>query len=192
MSIERDINGVCATLKHMNVDYKQHHRVSIGETHFSKVHLGFSEEAWMKLLQNYISTKTEIRVDFSKCHKYQFSDHYSYCDRYTDMYTNLQTYSHVLVDIECALRNFLDAKKCHIVKYSDLTDARLAIGVESYNRWLFMLREYMCKYHPDIELIWCEHSLNPYEYCKCEMKQQGDIEVDVLKMMCDHHSNRTW
>ena len=191
MSIERDINGVCATLKNMNVDYKQHHRVSIGETHFSKVHLGFSEEAWMKLFKNYILTKTEIRVDFSKWYLYR-SINQSWRDPYTDMYTNLKQHHHCLVDIECALRNFLDAKKCHIVKYSDLTDARLAIGVESYNRWLFMLREYMCKYHPDIELIWCEHSLNPYEYCKCEMKQQGDIEVDVLKMMCDHHSNRTW
>ena len=70
MSSERDINGVCATLKNMNVDYKQHHRVSIDEAHFSKVHLGFSDEAWMKLLQNYIMTKTEIRVDFSKCHQY--------------------------------------------------------------------------------------------------------------------------
>ena len=54
MSSERDINGVCATLKHMNVDYKQHHRVSIGESHFSKVHLGFSGEAWMKLFKNHI------------------------------------------------------------------------------------------------------------------------------------------
>ena len=157
MSSERDINGVCATLKNMNVDYKKHHLVSIDEAHFSKVHLGFSDEAWMKLLQNYISTKTEIRVDFSKCHQYRFSDQYldSYCDPYKDMYTNLVAYLHVLVDIECALCDILEENKCHIVKYSDLIDARLAIGVESYNRWLFMLREYMCKYHPDIELIWC-------------------------------------
>ena len=54
MSSERDINVVCATLKSMNVDYKQHHRVSIGEAHFSKVHLGFSGEAWMKLFKNHI------------------------------------------------------------------------------------------------------------------------------------------
>ena len=192
MSSERDINGVCATLKHMNVDYKQHHRVSIGETHFSKVHLGFSEEAWMKLLQNYISTKTEIRVDFSKTYQYRFGDNESLCDPYTDMYTNLQTYHQCLVDIECALRDILEENNCNKVQYKDVTDARIAIGVESYNRWIFMLREYMCKYHPDMELSCCEHSLNPNEYCKCEIDQRDNIEVDVLKMLCDHHSNRTW
>ena len=192
MSSERDINIVCATLKSMNVDYKQHHRVTIDEAHCSKVHLGFSDEAWMKLFKNYILSKSEIRVDFSKCHEYKFSDNQSWCDPYKDMYTNLKEHHQCLVDIECALRDFLDAKKCRMVEYRDLTDARIAIGVESNNRWIFMLREYMCKYHSDIELIWCEHSLNPNEYCKCEMEQRGNVKVDVLKMICDHHSNRTW
>ena len=78
------------------------------------------------------------------------------------------------------------------MEFKDATGARMAVGVESYNRWIFMLREYMRKYHPDIELNWCEHSLNPYENCKCELDQRDNIKVDVLKMMCEHHSNRTW
>ena len=52
MSSERDINCVCALLKNVNVDYKHHHNVSIDEAHFSKVHLGFSDEAWMNLFKN--------------------------------------------------------------------------------------------------------------------------------------------
>ena len=108
------------------------------------------------------------------------------------MYTNLQTHLHCLVDIECALCDILEGNNCHIVEYRNMTNARIAVGVTYYNRWIFMLREYMCKYHPDIELNWCEHSLNPYECCKCEIDQRDDIEVDVLKMLCDHHSNRTW
>ena len=137
-------------------------------------------------------TKTEIRVDFSKTYQYRFGNNESLCDPYTDMYINLEAYPHVLVDIECALRDILEENNYYSVQYKDVTDARIAIGVESYNRWIFMLREYMCKYHPDMEINWCEHSLNPYEYCKCEIDQRDNIEVDVLKMMCDHHSNRTW
>ena len=73
MSTERDIHIVCALLKNVNVDYKQHHHVSIGEAHFSKVHLGFSDEAGMKLFKKYILTRTDIRVDFSKCYQYGWS-----------------------------------------------------------------------------------------------------------------------
>ena len=190
MSSKTDVNRVCATMKELKIDYKQHHLVIIGESWRSKWHLGFSDEAWMKLFKNYISTKKDIRVDFSKT--YQYGSRERWCDPYKDMYTNLEAYLHVLVDIEWALRNFMDAKNCRMVEFKDATDARIAIGVESYNRWIFMLREYMCKYHPDMEINWCEHSLNPYEYCKCEIDQRDNIEVDVLKMMCDHHSNRTW
>ena len=68
MSSERDLDYVCVLLKNVNVDYKQHHQVSIDESHFSKVHLGFSDEAWMKLFKKYVLTRTDIRVDFSKCY----------------------------------------------------------------------------------------------------------------------------
>ena len=55
----------------MSVDFKEHHLVTINEAYFSKVHLGFSEEALMKLLKNYLLTRTAIRVDFSKCYPYK-------------------------------------------------------------------------------------------------------------------------
>ena len=157
MSSESDINRVCALLKTVNVDYKQHHFVTIDEAHFSKVHLGFSE-AWMNFFKNYILTRTDIRFDFSKCYQYGSSERY--CDPYQDMYTNLLTYHSCLVDITCALRDFLKGKNCHRVQYEDETNARIAFGVTSYNRWIFMLREYMGKYNPGIELKWCEHSVN--------------------------------
>ena len=203
MSSERDINCVCALLKNVNVDYKHHHNVSIDEAHFSKVHLGFSDEAWMNLFKNYLLTRTEIRVDFSKSYQYQypFSDNFSdfYTDPYKDMYTNLEnleTYDQCLMDIECALRDFLEENSCQIVQYRDLTDARIAIEI-THNKWVYMLREYMSKYHPHIQLNWCVHSSNPNEYCKCEIDkcdniELDNIEVDVLKMICEYHSNRSW
>ena len=188
MSSERDLDYVCVLLKNVNVDYKQHHKVSIDESHFSKVHLGFSDEAWMKLFKKYILTRTDIRVDFSKCYQYGSSERY--CDPYQDMYTNLETY-HCLVDIECALRDFLEEIGCQIVEYRNLTDARIKIGI-TYNKWIFMLREYMHKNHSDQKLKWCEHSLNPNEYCDCKIEHRGNIKVDILKIICEHHSNRTW
>ena len=189
MSSERRRDYVCVLLKNVNVDYKQHHKVSIDESHFSKVHLGFSDEAWMKLFKNYILTRTDIRVDFSKCYQYGSSQRYG--DPYQDMYTNLETYHHNLVDIECALRDFLEEIDCQLVEYRNLTDARINTGI-THNRWVYMLREYMHKYHPDIQLNWCEHSSHPYEYCKCEIDQPANIKVDILKMICEHHSNRKW
>ena len=210
MSSKTDVNRVCALLTKVNVDYKQHHRVSINEAHYSKVHLGFSDEAWMQLLKNYILTKTDIKVDFSKCYQYQimFDDKVPrvtiktelsiqagdcdvFTDPYKDMYTNLETYHHNLVDIECALRDFLEEIDCQLVEYRNLTDARINTGI-THNRWVYMLREYMHKYHPDIQLNWCEHSSHPYEYCKCEIDQPANIKVDILKMICEHHSNRKW
>ena len=69
--ISRHINDICWTLKNVSVDFKEHHTVNIDEAHFSKVHLGFSDETWIKLLKSYILTRTEIQVDFSKCYQYQ-------------------------------------------------------------------------------------------------------------------------
>jgi hypothetical protein len=182
-----DTNRVCEALKNVNVDLEQHHLVTVNEAHYSKVHLGFSSEAWMKLLKNYILTRSDIQVDFSKCYT-----GYPHCEPYCAMYLNLETYHSCLVDIECALRDFLKERNYHRVQYNDVTDARITIGVTNYNTWIYMLRKYMCKYHPDIELKWCKHSLHPHEYCECEIDQRDNIEIDVLKMMCDHHSNRTW
>ena len=105
---------------------------------------------------------------------------------------NLHTYNHYLVDIECALRDFLEEQNYHRVQYKDVADTGIAIGVTHYNTWIFMLRKYMHKYHPDIKLKWCEHSLYPHEYCECEIDQCDHIQVNILKMICDHHSYRTW
>ena len=125
MSSESDVSRVCMALENVNVDFKQHHHVSIDEAHFSKVHLGFSDEAWMKLLKNYLLTGTEIRVDFSKSYQYPypFNDNFSdfYTDPYKDMYTNLQPYHSSLVDIKCPLRDFLKGNNCHRVQYEDET-----------------------------------------------------------------------
>ena len=116
-----------------------------------------------------------------------------FIDPYRDMYTNLETYYQCLVDIECALRDFLEENSYQIVQYRDLTDVRLAIEI-THNRWVYMLRKYMSKYHPQIQLNWCEHSSHPYEYCNCEIDQHNDIrvDIDILKTICEHHSNRKW
>ena len=50
----------------------------------------------------------------------------------------------------------------------------------------------MHKHHPDIKLKWCEHSLDPHGYCDCNIEHRGNIEVDIVKMIFEHHSNRTW
>ena len=68
-------------------------------------------------------------------------------DPYRDMYTNLETYYQCLVDIECAIRDFLKENSYQILQYRDLTDARLAIEI-THNRWVYMLRKYMSKYYP--------------------------------------------
>lgn len=73
-----------------------HHYVTISESHYSKVHLGFSAENWVELLQNYIKNRTDLNVDFSIIH---------YNDPYMDMYENAP--AEYKVDIECAFRDFL-------------------------------------------------------------------------------------
>ena len=108
MSLESDVNRICTTLTNVNDGFKQHHFVTIDEAHLSKVHLGFCSEIWMKILKNYIVTRTDIKVDFSKC----FTG-YPYCEPYFAMYRNLHTYNHYLVDIECALGDFLEEQNYH-------------------------------------------------------------------------------
>ena len=58
-----DIKRVCEALKNVYVDFKQYHLTFIDKAYYSKLHLGFSNEAWVKLLQNYICNRTELHVD---------------------------------------------------------------------------------------------------------------------------------
>jgi hypothetical protein len=170
-----------------SVPRQEHHNVTVNEAHYSKVHLGFSSDAWVELFTNYIKNRTNLNVDFSVPHT---------GDTYMDMWMNIPYYDYV-VDIECALRDFLREKGYLFVEYKDISKPRINFDI-SFTTWMYMLRKYMTKYHSDIELDWCEHIRYPNSYCTCEEAKEPDMSgpnrvyIDVLTMLCDHHAYREW
>jgi hypothetical protein len=167
------------------------HSVTVDEAHYSKVHLGFDNDLWAYLMMNYIRNRMGLDIDFSQVHQFD--------DPYCRLYDNLPLrVIHQKMDIETALADFLDLHGMRVVKWKSIPGVMtklkywdLSIPVGS--TFLYMLRNYMTKYHSDLCIEWCEHSKRPYDVCYClnflpDVNEQ--LDVNMLTLFCNRHAER--
>ena len=151
-------------MKMLSIPPKNHHFVKAGESHFSKVHLGFSEDAWIEIVQKYFKTHTDLDIDFSVN-----PDAQEIClsDPYFALYRNIP--SGFVVDVKVAISDYLQDKNCLIVKTKDLELTREKLQI-SPGKWLEIL-----DYLPG----------------KDKMDKTSDL-VNVLDWLCERHCHRQW
>ena len=145
-------------MKMLSIPPKDHHTVKANECHFSKVCLGFSDDAWVEIIQRYFRKHTDLEIDFSPDPD---AEEIYYRDPYGVLYRNIP--SECVVDIEVALRDYLEERYCLVVKYQDLELVRDIIGIENAYVWRQLLG-----YIEDDRL---------------------NI-VNVLQLLCEHHRHR--
>jgi hypothetical protein len=145
------------------------------------------------MLRNYLTKNMGLKIDFSQTYKRD--------DEYSRTLDNIpfSMFWHKM-DVKVALQDLLESKKCLVVKWEDLYNfCKRSCDSSKYfcGTWLHMIRNYMEKYFPDLDLKWCSHSLEPFDGCDCEnpippLHCKENIFVNILQMLCDRHSERTW
>ena len=163
-----------------------HHIVTVENTDYSRMYLGFDSNIWKDILTHYLDHRLGLRIDGKKISFKPWRDpYYDMCENISKDALNLP------VDIKIALEDFLISEDCLVEKWEDIE----CYGKKSYSStWLHMLRNYMNLYYPDIRLQWCNCSTHPHWPCdhRAPMIENDDlIYVSMLTLLCDFHAGRS-
>ena len=161
---------------------------------FSMIHLGFDMDLWGELMIDYVINRMKYNIDFSVVSYYGENDAYS---RFLHNLPN--SLSNEIVDIEVAINDFLVKRNWKYVEWKDIS--RLMnekLNLKNSSTFIVLLRCYIERYHPNLELNWCLHSEVLYDDCDCDggdalipiVPKDLQIYVNLLTLFCDYHLTR--
>ena len=178
-----------------NLHVSENHKIKLNYQQFSMIHLGFHQDLWGELMIDYVINRMKYKIDFSKPSDYDEVDPYS---RY--LYNLPNSLLNETVDVKEAISDFLVKRNCMYVEWKDISHFMdEGLGLKNSSNFIVMLRRYIERYHPDLQLNWCCHSQIVYDNCDCDggdalipkIPKDQHISINVLTLFCDYHLTRT-